>query len=187
MYLYFSPILSSTSDTHSLSLDFSSSLDAASVPIPSTDGGIEHTTASFLHPSAWLSLAESGSIILFPPQFYLLHFLSQFFVNHDRANISHPTEIRRQRASAMEALKTGSPSLGDRCISPYRLFVRKSDGTSVLGLDRPGFELKGSERRGDNQRVILVKSGKEGPRQLAMRWRDDVLRDETSELSSEKL
>lgn len=56
--------------------------------------------------------------------------------------------------------------------------MRKSDGRSVLGLDKPGPELKGSGRGGDESRVVLVKFRKEGPRDVEVRGRAEVLREE---------
>lgn len=66
----------------------------------------------------------------------------------------------------------------DKCMSPTGLFLRKSDGRSVLALDKPGPELNGSDRRGDSERVVLVKFSKEGPRNVDVRRRKDVLAEE---------
>ena len=56
--------------------------------------------------------------------------------------------------------------------------MRKSDGRSVLALDKPGPELADSGRRGDDERVVLVKFSKEGPRNVEVRLRRDVLSEE---------
>jgi hypothetical protein len=56
--------------------------------------------------------------------------------------------------------------------------MRKSDGRSVLGLEKPGPELKGSERGGDIERVVLVKFSKEGPRDVDVRGRKQILEEE---------
>lgn len=66
----------------------------------------------------------------------------------------------------------------DKCMSPTGLLMRKSDGRSVLALDKPGPELAGSGRGGDNERVVLVKFSKEGPRDVEVRWRKEVLEEE---------
>ena len=66
----------------------------------------------------------------------------------------------------------------DKVMSPTGLLMRKSDGRSVLALDKPGPELKGSGRRGDEKRVVLVKFSKEGPRNVEVRLRKDVLDEE---------
>lgn len=63
-------------------------------------------------------------------------------------------------------------------MSPIGLLMRKSDGRSVLGLGKPGPELAGKGRGGDEKRVVLVKFGKEGPRDVEVRERAEVLADE---------
>jgi hypothetical protein len=67
------------------------------------------------------------------------------------------------------------------------LLIRKSDGRSVLALDKPGPELKDSGRRGDEKRVVLVKFRKEGPRSLEVRLRKDVLDEEKAVEKDSKL
>lgn len=69
----------------------------------------------------------------------------------------------------------------DKVMSPIGLLMRKSDGRSVLGLDKPGPELKESGRRGDEKRVVLVKFSKEGPRNVEVRERREVLEEEKRE------
>lgn len=66
----------------------------------------------------------------------------------------------------------------DKCMSPTGLFMSKKDGRSVLALDKPGPELTGSERGGDEDRVVLVKFSKEGPRDVEVRWRREILEEE---------
>ena len=56
--------------------------------------------------------------------------------------------------------------------------MRKSDGRSVLALDKPGLELDGSGRSGDPERVVLVRFSKEGPRDVDVRSRREVLEEE---------
>ena len=48
---------------------------------PSSDGGVENTAATFLPAHTWLHLAQTGSIILFPPQFLILPRISKFLNN----------------------------------------------------------------------------------------------------------
>src|SRR5271154_105186 len=50
----------------------------ALIPNPTSDGGVEHTAALFAPCSTWLSQARANEIILFPPQFYLMHLLAPF-------------------------------------------------------------------------------------------------------------
>lgn len=63
----------------------------------------------------------------------------------------------------------------DKCMSPTGLLMRKSDGRSVLGLEKPGLELEGSVRRGDGKRVVLVRFGKGGPRDVEVLEKGEVL------------
>ncbi len=66
----------------------------------------------------------------------------------------------------------------DKVISPIGLLMRKSDGRSVLGLGKPGPELRDSGRGGDEKRVVLVKFSKEGPRNVEVRERKGNLDEE---------
>ncbi|KAL1635454.1 hypothetical protein SLS58_010263 [Diplodia intermedia] len=91
MYLYLMPlaapregVTSATTTTTtkegndaSLPLDRDHDHDAAVIPLPTPDGGVEHTAARFLPAHAWLDAARAGDIILFPPQFFLLHLVAQ--------------------------------------------------------------------------------------------------------------
>lgn len=166
MYLYLLPLSTSLA---------SESL----IPTPTSDGGIEHTAASFAPCATWLSQARRNEIILFPPQFYLLHLLSPFLSPPAASN----SELQEQRDKILHFLKNDSSGGNDipwaeKAMSPTGLFFRKRDGRSVLGLDKPGPELKGSERGGDAERVVLVRFSKEGPRDVEVRGRAEVLKEE---------
>lgn len=157
------------------------------IPAPTHDGGKEHTAARFLPPSTWLRLAQEGRIILFPPQFFLLHLLSPFLSpNNPSAStpIASHDELQRQRQAMLEFVKTGDPAWGKKCISPTALTLpygkRREDGRQVLGLDRPGPELDG-KRRGEQDRVVLVEFKKEGPRRVEVGWRKEVLAESRGE------
>lgn len=63
-------------------------------------------------------------------------------------------------------------------MSPTGVLMRKSDGRSVLGLDKPGRELQGSDRGGDENRVVLVRFGREGPRDVDVREKGEVFEEE---------
>ena len=78
----------------------------------------------------------------------------------------------------MEFLKTGDPPWGEKCISPTGIMWKEGDGRAVLALDKPGPELEGSGRRGDAELVVLVKFSKEGPRNLEVAMKKDILRKE---------
>ena len=180
MYIYMLP-LSRSSVTDHISSD-SEYLDSETViPQPTHDGGLEHTAARFLPPSTWLRLAQAGRIILFPPQFFLLHLLSQFLSPHNpslETPILPHEQLESQRKTLLEFIHSGDPSWGEKCISPTALGLpdgkRRDDGRVVLGLDRPGPELQG-RRRGDDEHVVLVEFKKEGPRRLEVRNRKQVL------------
>ncbi|KAK0115510.1 hypothetical protein ONS95_000212 [Cadophora gregata] len=177
MYIYFLPL---TQDTTSTTTSSSNSITESVIPPPTSDGGLEHTAALFAPCSTWLSRARKNEIILFPPQFYLMYLLAPFLTP-----LSTPSQsqLQAQRDSVLEFLKgDGGDGKGitwaDKVMSPTGLLMRKSDGRSVLALDKPGPELKGSTRGGDEERVVLVKFGKEGPRDVDVRWRREVLGEE---------
>lgn len=65
------------------------------IQAPTHDGGLEHTAATFDAVSAWLDRARDGSIILFPPQLYLLTLLSEFLTGDPAA----PTSARLAAAA----------------------------------------------------------------------------------------
>ncbi|KAL2261638.1 hypothetical protein VTK26DRAFT_3707 [Humicola hyalothermophila] len=186
---------------------------AALVHAPTHDGGLEHTAATFDAPQAWLARARSNDIILFPPQFYLLHLVSSFLRRrpgdgHGEAEAEAETEtaaeaetdtgrLQAQRDALLRFLNTVPPTVTsssssghrkphptaaipwrDKVMSPSVMFVRRADGRLVLGLDKPGKELQGTERGGDWDRVVLVNFRKEGPRDVEVRWREEVLQEE---------
>lgn len=181
MYLYFLPTLSSTP------VSGRDEDDEVAIPAPTSDGGKEHTTARFLPASVWLRLAQEGRIILFPPQFFLLHQVAQHF-----DNLPSPTsygslsreqlpkeELEARRKALIHFVKNDDPPWTQKCISPNVLpsrdGTRRKDGRVVLGLDRPGRELESSGRQGVNKEVVLVDFRKEGPRNLAVASRSEIL------------
>ncbi|EME46913.1 hypothetical protein DOTSEDRAFT_125442 [Dothistroma septosporum NZE10] len=183
MYLYFLPTLGGTK------LSEGEEGEEVEIPSPTTDGGKEHTTARFLPASAWCRLAQEGRIILFPPQFFLLHQVAQFL-----DSLKAPTEygsierealpreeLETRRKRLLEFVKSGSPPWTDMCISPTVLPARdgkkREDGRSVLGLSRPGPELEKQRPgpTGPTDQCVLVGFRKEGPRQVAVISREDAL------------
>lgn len=64
----------------------------------------------------------------------------------------------------------------------------------MLGLDKPGPELRGSDpatKGGDMERVVLVKFqggklGAAGPRDVEVRWRGEVLEEERKDQEEEE-
>lgn len=194
MYLYFLPTLNQTplSDASQAKGDESGETEVQ-IPIPTADGGVEHTNARFLPASVWLRLAQEGRIILFPPQFFLLHQVAQHF---DR--LPSPTaygslsrepvprdELEARRKRLLEFVKTGTPPWTEMCISPSvqppRGGKRREDGRVVLGLHRPGPEPEalrgagGKKREGVREECVLVDFKKEGPRRLEVVSRAEAM------------
>ncbi|CAK1357773.1 hypothetical protein CB0940_07535 [Cercospora beticola] len=186
MYLYFLPTLSSTPISEGSGNPDDSEAEV-SIPSPTTDGGKEHTTARFLPASAWLRLAQEGRIILFPPQFFLLHHVAQFLDDlkspSDYGSVSRKEvpreELEARRKRLLDFAKSGDPSFVESCISPTTMpppyGKKREDGRQVLALNRPGPELEGTDRRGPNDQCVLVDFKREGPRRLAVISRADAL------------
>ena len=187
MYLYFLPTQSSTPLSGSAQAERPDEYTDVRIPIPSTDGGVEHTAARWLPASVWLRLAQEGRIILFPPQFFLLHQVAQHF-----DNLSGPTaygsisrdpqpreELEARRKRLLQFVNTGEPPWTEKVISPTVLPPRhggkRDDNRSVLGLEKPGPELAGSSRAGLKEQCVLVNFRKEGPRHLAVISREEAL------------
>ncbi len=195
MYIYFLP-LAGTPEASALTSDEedggAANTEALSgevvIPPPTHDGGLEHTAARFLHAETWLNMARSGEIILFPPQFFLLYLVNQFLTTPaaDAAQPFSREELKAQRKALQEFVKEGDPPWGEKVMSPI-VAMRSKDGRSILGLDKPGHELKDSGRRGDAERVVLVDFSKEGPRDVEIRWRKEVMEEERQRQGETKL
>lgn len=185
MYLYFLPtfVLTPMSNSSTESDDEAE----VRIPVPTTDGGLEHTNIRWLPASVWCRLAQEGRIILFPPQFFLLHQLAQHFDNLPSpaayGSISRESlpreELEARRKSLLKFVKSAEPPWSDKVISPTVLPARdggkRDDNRSVLSLDKPGPELVGSGRMGLRDQCILVNFRKEGPRHLAVISREEAL------------
>ena len=169
MYIYFLPLPSTASDTLKVK-------DAV-IPVPTSDGGIEHTAATFLPPSAWLTRARDGLVDLFPPQYFLLHLLAPFFSPENVPSVISPEVLKQQRDAFLDFYHTGHPPWARRCICPVVLSWNKDNGTTILGLDKPGPELDGTGRRGDAERVVVATTRQGGPRKLEVRWRAAVMQE----------
>lgn len=131
------------------------------------------------HANEWLTRAQSGEIILFPPQFLLLSFVSQFLdvSNGPQQPSEKEIEERRQKLIHFINDEGNSPSWREKIISPRVIVAR--DGQSILGIDKPGPELKDVESaKGDDTRVVLVRFSKEGPRDVRVRWKKEVMEEE---------
>ncbi|RCI12969.1 hypothetical protein L249_0488 [Ophiocordyceps polyrhachis-furcata BCC 54312] len=119
------------------------------MPVPTTDGADgENTAAEFWPVRSVLEAAAKGSITILPPQHYLLHRLA-----------SHGDKERHEP--------------DDKVICPRPIGVLP-DKRTVLALDAPGPELRGSGREGDRETVLVVEFAPGGPRVLEVRSRRDV-------------
>ncbi|KAH7155664.1 hypothetical protein B0J13DRAFT_619084 [Dactylonectria estremocensis] len=157
--------------------------------IPTPDNGIEHTAALFAPAQTFLSQASANSIILFPPQAYLLHLVATIFASIPEQGPLHLASQREKLLAFISTVptaetdkskqhKTALIPWSDKVMSPHTLFLRKSDSRVVLALDKPGPELKKSDRGGDWARVVLVNFGKGGPTNVEVRGREEVLEEE---------
>ncbi|XXH06011.1 hypothetical protein Hte_012456 [Hypoxylon texense] len=187
MYLYMLP-LSAGSDPA-----VAAARSEAMVPTP--DGGVEITAARFDDATTWTEKQRKGDIVLFPPQYFLLHLLSQFLVRRPAQSpgLSEPVEnYGAQREKLREFLEmvptarepraakhpTSQIPWGAKVISPTSLGLRKSDKRVILGLDKPGPELKRTDRGGDIERVALVRFVKGTAKDVEVRSREEVLEEE---------
>jgi 8-oxo-dGTP pyrophosphatase MutT (NUDIX family) len=204
MYIYFLP-LGSTSPTKKAAPTGTppgagiEEEDEIVIPNPTHDGGIEHTAARFLPPNKWIDLARQNRIILFPPQFFLTLMLAPYLsstVTSPSSPTPSPSELQLERQKLLDFLSKprlydGKPevSFAEACISPIVLGKGEygeagQDGvggvdkhTAVLVLDGPGKEVEALDqtRRGIREWVVTTKFKGEGPRDVDVRRREDVL------------
>lgn len=165
MYLYFLPISQN-------SIGPLSTATEAVIPPPTHDGGLEHTAARFLSPKEWLDLAKTGEVILYPPQYTLLYLISQF-LDPTVPNALLPETLKQQRKEMKEFIRGGDPPWGKACISPV-FGGRVADGRQILSLHSPLSELKGTDRTGPKDYVVLVRRTKAGLRDLDVVLRKDL-------------
>ncbi|TGO24733.1 hypothetical protein BPAE_0096g00390 [Botrytis paeoniae] len=194
MYIYFLPLSTSSSPSTSTEVGNESvptnqetEKQKETHTIPTHDGGIEHTAAEFAYCSTWLEKARKGEIILFPPQFYLMELLSQFLLpaGTDANSAFSTEELSAQRNQVLQFLQGDGGDAsgifwGEKVMSPLSLGIKRKngDGRVILGLDGQGPELEGMGRKGDGKRVVLVRFGKEGPREVEVRERREILEEE---------
>ncbi|KAL1966573.1 hypothetical protein VTN77DRAFT_3984 [Rasamsonia byssochlamydoides] len=172
MYLYFLPVPGESDKPLAQSLPAEGAREE--IQVPTSDGGVEIMEARFLPACDWLQKARSGEIILFPPQFLLLHLISQFLDQEPRQGASY-AQLKRRRTELLDFIHSGSPPWTHKYISPKSMKLLP-DNRAVLALDSPGPELRGSDKKGETDRVILVRFSKEGARDLEVRWKKDILR-----------
>ena len=149
------------------------------IPLPTSDGGIEHTSARFLPAASWLALADLREIVLFPPQYLLLHLLSPLL--SPPASEESPIDQREllgnlqtQRDRVVDFVHSGDPPWGVKCICPKAKNV--GQGQIALELSGPGPELVGTERRGEEETVLTLVFEEGVPRDIKVRSRGKVFR-----------
>ncbi|PYH92451.1 NUDIX family hydrolase [Aspergillus ellipticus CBS 707.79] len=170
MYLYFLP-LSLESESPILD-EIPPEGQTEEIQIPTSDGGVEIAEARFLPASEWLHLAQSGEIILFPPQFLLLHLVAEYLDKgtHGAGSVE---DMEKRRTELMQFVHTGQPPWTEKCICP-KMLKMSADGRTVLALDHPGPELNESGRAGDSERVVLVRFKKGTSQDVDVKWKKDV-------------
>jgi len=176
MYLYFLPL--PTFESTDPSLHHIGPLPRggeALIPTPTHDGGIEHTAARFFPARKWLDLANTGEIILFPPQYFLLSMAARFLTSDVRQDAYSNIDFLRQRRALEAFVRGGKPTpWADVCISPVML-AATDDQRTILSLSTPGDEVKKLGRHGVDDYVVLLGRGKGGvPKNVEVRLRKDV-------------
>ncbi|RAL11281.1 NUDIX hydrolase [Aspergillus homomorphus CBS 101889] len=176
MYLYFLPLPADATDP--VLGEIPPEGQREEIQVPTSDGGVEVTEARFLPASGWLRMAQSGEVMLFPPQFLLLHLVAGF-LDKDPGVVNSLHELQRRRDELTEFVATGQPPWSEKCISP-KMLKMSSDGRAVLALDQPGPELRGTDRQGEPDRVVLVKFERGSARDLEVRWKKDAFEEKSS-------
>ena len=172
MYLYFQPFPDSSEERSA-----GEELVHEEVQIPSSDGGLEILEARFLPACEWLKRSRSRQVILFPPQFLLLYLVSRFLDQLPREDASME-EMKRRRLELLGFVHSGSPPWTQKCI-PVRTIKVLPDKRQVLALDNSGLEMQEFDKRGEMEMVILVRFEKEGPRDVEVRWKKDIIGNDT--------
>lgn len=180
MYLYFLPLTS-----------FSSLPQA--IHTPTSDGGIEHTTAEFRPASEWIARSKAGAIILFPPQFFLLSLIAPFLDSVPPAQNAGTLQAQRdQLLDFVSHKEDGDPTWADKCITPIPMW--KNGKRVFVSLEPGGPEVGGIGRKGDSRRIIswVFRDGR--PQDLEVHWKEDVIqekerlgKDGSQKLSKEQL
>ena len=167
-----------------LPLEESSLADQGDYFIPRSDGGKEHNSASFKYADEWTELAQSGELLLFPPQFYLLSLIAPF-IRKPRKEIS-TVELQRQRDQLVDFLENLPADGQDRIpwankiISPTTR-KKSKDGRAILLLDTSGPELNNIPQ-GDASRFVIMSVAK-GAKEKKLEVKD---RKELGEFLAEK-
>jgi hypothetical protein len=171
MYLYFLPLPTSTVEPSIGTLP--AGADAV-IPTPTSDGGVEHTAARFLPAQTWISMARSGEIILFPPQFFLLSIVA-LSLPPVRQDAYSNVELQQHRRRLEQSVKGGSAPLGAACISPGMIGQPLKDGRTMLSLGYPGSEVVSLGRQGLKDWVVILGRNTSGsPTGLEVKHRTEL-------------
>ncbi|KAK8058109.1 nudix family [Apiospora phragmitis] len=192
MYIYMLPFPRHSSASSGFDDSITNAAIHAEAVLPTPDGA-EITTSAFEDAATWLSRQQSGDIILFPPQAFLLTLVSQFChgpppppQDESNSNIDYYRQQREKlteflhrvpTAESPRSLKNPTSQIpwAEKVISPVTTMMT-DDGRILLSLDRPGPELKGSGRGGDFERVVLVRFEKGTARQVRVMDREEAFR-----------
>jgi len=173
MYLYFLPLSVPTNYKESKKTIGTLPIDGETViPTPTHDGGLEHTAARFLAPESWIQQAQSGSIILYPPQFFLLSMIAQFL--KPTWDAYSTIELERQRRELQTFVRGGDPPWKDVCISPVMIGGALKDGRNMLTLEYAGDEVNDQNRRGNKEYVVLMGTKAGSPSKVEVRKKGDI-------------
>jgi len=179
MYLYFLPLTSSSNLPQE-------------IQTPTSDGGIEHSTAEFLPVSEWLTRSKAGQILLFPPQFFLLSVIAPSLAPVPGTKNTAALQVQRNKLfNFLKHREDGEPTWAEKCISPTPVW--KVGGRVYRSLEPAGPEVEGTGRKGDGRRMVswIFREGR--PQDLEVSWREDVMRekerlkDESHNLSRRQL
>lgn len=144
--------------------------------LTATGDQVETMAPEWARAREWLQRARTGEVILFPPQFLLLYLISEVLDVGVQSETKE--EVLRKRAALRTRIETeGVPvPWKDKFISPIGMAFGE-DGRSVLALDKPGPELRESGLQGDSEYVVKVRFNKEGPRDVEVGKKAEVLRE----------
>jgi hypothetical protein len=171
MYLYFLPLPTSTVEPSIGPLPVGAE---AVIPTPTSDGGVEHTAARFLPAQTWISMAQSGEVILFPPQFFLLSIVA-LSLPPVRQDAYSSVELQQHRRRLEQSVRGGSTPLGGACISPGMIGQPLKDGRTMLSLAYPGGEVVKQGRQGLKDWVVILGRNKSGsPNGLEVKHRSEL-------------
>lgn len=174
MYLYFLPLQQHDSaPTAAAATGMQSAISShrdSIIPVPTHDGGLEHTAARFRSVHEWLDRARAGDMIVYPPQFFLMWKLSEFFARGTHDN----TALQAQRDAVRAFVHTGHPPWTHKCICPMALLKLDVEHLQIVSLESPGPELHGSDRSGERQYLLAIPAGGNGITPVRVMERNDV-------------